>query len=363
MRTLLLAGLVGFGLAAHAAQAQEGHAVPPPGGANPLARLLLMPDLSAIASFAAVLDGYEVGALSPRDGPQGPSGKLTFLFQELEVGLQAVIDPYARADVFISFTPAEVAVEEAYLTTLGLPAGLQLRAGRFFSPFGRLNPTHPHTWDFLDAPLARGRLLAAETLAGPGLDLSWLAPLPWFVEVHLAAQSTAPYGGEERLTGVGRVSQFFALSDATTLGLGLSAARRDEGTGAARDLAGVDLLVKVRPPAGRAYAKLEGELYTRRYRGAAVPTDGGDGWGAWAQLFWRQDAYLGYGVRWERAPAGGGAAPGTEQRWSAVGDWFLTEFQRVGLQVARSERPGGADGWEAVLHAGFILGAHGAHPF
>jgi hypothetical protein len=343
-------------------------ASPPPApqpatGANPLARLLLMPDLSAIASFAAVHDGYDVGARSPRAGPQGPSAKLTFLFQELELGLQAVIDPYARADVFVSFAPEEVAVEEAYLTTLGLPAGLQLRAGRFFSPFGRLNTTHPHTWDFLDAPLARGRLLALETLSGPGLDLAWLAPLPWFAELHLAAQSTAPFEGEERLTGTARLSQFFALSEATTAGLGLSAARRDEGTGTFRDLGGVDVLVKYRPPAGRAYARLEGELYARRFRGLAAPPDGGDGWGAWAQLFWRQDAWLGYGVRWERAPAGGDAGPGTEQRWSVVGDWFLTEFQRVGLQVARSARPGGEEGWEAVLHAEFVLGAHGAHPF
>jgi hypothetical protein len=53
--------------------------------------------------------------------------------------LQATVDPYARADFFLSFgrDPETgkygVEVEEGYLTTLSLPARLQLKAGRFRS--------------------------------------------------------------------------------------------------------------------------------------------------------------------------------------------------------------------------------------
>lgn len=343
------------------------------GGAAPWARLLVMPDISAIGSFAAVLDGYDLAGLSPRQGPQGPAGRPTFLFQELELGLQGVIDPYFRADVFISFTPDGVSVEEAYLSTLRLPWGLQVKAGKFFAPFGRLNLLHPHTWEFVDAPLARGRLLATETLGGPGVDLLWLTPLPWFAELQLAAQTTDPYdGGEGRLTGTTRLQQFFALAEPLTLGVGLSAARRDEGTGASRDLGGLDLLLKLRPVDGRASLTLQGELYRRRFRGhapAAIGTearfqgDGGDGAGGYAQLTWRQDTWLGYGLRYDRAPAAGAAAPGTEQRWSAVGNWYPSEFSRLALQLAHDRRPGGASGWESILHLEFIMGAHGAHPF
>ncbi|HSM91335.1 MAG TPA: hypothetical protein VLT47_00525 [Anaeromyxobacteraceae bacterium] len=339
------------------------------GGLGPLARLVLLPDISAIGSFAGVYDSWDAGRLSPRSGPTGPAGKPAFLFQELELGLQSVVDPYVRADVFVSFgRDGSASVEEAYATTLGLPAGLQLRAGTFFTPIGRVNSTHPHTWDFLDAPLAHDRIVSGDKLAGPGVDASWLAPLPWFAEVHLVAQSTAPFEGDpERLTGTARVSQLFALSDAATAGVGLTATRRDEGTGAFRDVAAVDLFAKYRPPAGRAYLTLQGELYARRFRGAG-PADTGDGWGAYAQLFWRQGAWLGYGVRWDRAPAADPLAPaslagGVERRWSAVGDWFATEFQRLGLQIGWDRRPDGADGWEALLHYEFIIGAHGAHPF
>jgi hypothetical protein len=153
--------------------------------------------------------------------------------------------------------------------------------------------------------------------------------------------------------------------------VGLSAARRDEGSGAHRDLGGVDLFAKYRPPAGRAYLTLQAELFTRRFGGAAATTgEGGpNGWGAYAQLFWRQDPWLGYGARWDRAPVAtgpGGADPfaaGSERRWSAVADWFVTEFQRLGLQASWDQRPGGRSGWEWLLHVEFVMGAHGAHPF
>jgi len=343
------------------------------GGAAPWARLLVLPDISAVGSFAAVLDGYDVAGQSPRDGPQGPAGKPTFLFQELELGLQGVIDPYFRANVYISFTPGGASVEEAYLTTLALPGGLQVKAGLLYAPFGRLNLLHPHTWEFVDAPLARGRLLATETLGGPGVDLLWLAPVPWFAELQLAAQTTDPYGsGEGRLTGTAKLQQFFSLAEPLTLGVGLSAARRDEGAGAWRDLANLDLFLKYRPVSGRAYLALQAELYARRFRGsppaaigaeALFQGDGRDGTGGYAQLTWRQDTWLGYGVRYDRAPAAGEAAAGTEQRWSAVGNWYPSEFSRLALQVAHDRRPGGASGWESILHLEFIMGAHGAHPF
>jgi hypothetical protein len=350
---------------------------PPPaaaaGGAAPWARLLVLPDISAVGSFAAVHDSSDVARTSPRDGPQGLVGKPTFLFQELELGLQGVIDPYFRANVFISFTPGGAAIEEAYLTTLALPGGLQVKAGQLYAPFGRLNTLHPHTWEFVDAPLARGRLLASETLGGPGVDLLWLTPLPWFAELQLAAQTTDPYdGGTGRLTGTARLQQWFSLAEPLTLGVGLSAARRDEGGGAFRDLANLDLVVRYRPLAGRASLTLQGELYARGFHGkytAAIPAEAafqGDGTGAtggYAQLVWRQDAWLGYGLRYDRAPTAGQAAFGIEQRWGVVGNWYPSEFSRLALQVSRAQRPGGDSGWESILHLEFVMGAHGAHPF
>jgi hypothetical protein len=328
-------------------------------GGNPLARLLLLPDVSAIGSFALAYDRYDVATLSPRDGPYGPPEKAQPIFQELELGLQAVVDPYARADAFVSFTPDGVSVEEAYLTTLSLPAGFQVRAGTLFSPFGRQNQQHPHVRDLVDGPLA-ARLVADEKLSGPGLDVAWLAPLPWFAELHVAWQATAPGAGDpEEPTGVARLLQYFSLGDATTLGVGVSAARRGEGAGEFRDLGGVDGYLRWRPQARRSYLTLQGELYGRRFRG----TGGGADAGGYAQLFWRQGPYYGVGVRYDDAPAVPEAGTGRERRYGVVGAWLPSEFQRLRLQLSYDDRPNGGDGLEALLALEFAIGAHGAHPF
>jgi hypothetical protein len=321
-----------------------------------------MPDLSAIGRAALVYDALDVATLSPRSGTYGPAGEPAAVLEEVELSLQAVVDPYARADLFVAFGPEGAELEEAHVTTLALPAGLQLRAGQLFTPFGRLNPQHPHVWEFADAPLARDRILLddGEVLAGPGLDLAWLAPLPWFLEVRVAGQDTVvAEGGAPALTGLVRVLQYLQLGEATTAGLGLSAALRDEGRGAFRDLGGVDLYLKHRPPGGRSYASLQGELYARRFRGR----EGGSDVAGYAQAFFRRGAHLGYGVRFDAAPSAAEGIPGTEQRFSALGTWFLSEFQRIRLQVSYDRLPDGQDGVEALLHLEFGIGAHGAHPF
>ncbi|WP_242392852.1 hypothetical protein [Anaeromyxobacter oryzisoli] len=334
-------------------------------GGNPYARLLLMPDISAIGSVGAAFDSYDVETRSPRPELFGPKNQPKFFFQELELGLQAVVDPYVRADAFVSFTPAGADVEEAYATTLSLPAGLQVRAGKFFSPFGRMNQQHPHVWEFVDAPLARTRLLAEETLSGPGVDVAWLAPLPWYAELHLAGQETAPFGEEKGgLTGLARILQYFPLGESTTLGVGVSAARRGEGTpGAFRDLGGADVYLRVRPLQTRAYLALQGEVYLRKLRGVpGADSTTRNGW--WAQAFWRRDAWWGYGLRYEEAPGAAlDLAGGTERRTSAVLAWLPSEFQRIRLQAGYDRAPGGRDGFEALLHLEFGIGAHGAHPF
>jgi len=345
MHTLTRRALVALLVAnASSVLAQDPTSTPPAQGGNPFARVLLLPDISAIGNLNLAWD----------DQTEKPS----FAFEELELGLQAVVDPYLRADAFIAFTPEAVEIEEAYVTTLALPAGLQLKAGKFKAPFGKYNQTHPHVQEFVEAPLAVG-LLAEESLSGAGVDLAWLAPLPWFAELHLALQSVAPAEGDEaRLTGVARLSQFFELADGATVGVGLSAARRDEAVGQFRDLAGADLFLKVRPPASRSYLTVAAELYARRFVGVpGVAEDLEEGW--WAQAFCRLGTYYGAGVRYERAPAEGGDA----QRAVALLAWLPSEFQRLRLEVSRDRQPGGAHVLQALVNLEFGIGAHGAHPF
>lgn len=341
-------------------------------GGSPYARVLLLPDISAIGRGAMAWNQLDTSTLSPRSDLMVPAKKLEPVFQELEVALQAVVDPYARADVFLTFAPEGAAVEEAYLTSLALPAGFQAKAGTFYAPFGRLNQQHPHVWDFVDMPLAQARLVAADGLKGPGVDVAWLAPLPWFAELHLAYQKTTPaFEPDGRRTGLARLSQYFDLAEGVTLGVGLSAARLDEPApslagasgGGWRDLYGGDLFLKVRPPEGRAYLAVQGELYARRLSGNADPALDGTQLGGYAQALLRPSAFWAVGARWEAAPAEGPGLSGPEHRWTALGSWYLTEFQRLRLQTSYDQLPGGRTGWEALLAVDFAIGVHGAHPF
>jgi hypothetical protein len=349
-------------------QQAPGGAAQPATGGNPYARILMLPDISAIGDFAGTYHSLDVGQLSPRSGLYGAPHEVTPHFQELELGLQSVIDPYARADIFISFTPGGVDVEEAYLTTLTLPAGFQVRAGKFLSPFGRLNQQHPHVWDFVDAPLAMDRLLSVDSLKGPGVDVAWLAPLPWFAELHLAGQTTRPsFVEEDRRTLVARLQQFFDVGEGATLGVGLSGARIQEPlAGASREVGGADFLLKFRPVSTRSYLVLQGEVFARRMR---ETEEAGTVGGGYLQAVFRDGPFYAYGVRGELAPA---AEPGTtvvrpgagtERRVSALAEWLPSEFQRIRAQAAWDHLPDGRDGFEGTLHLEFVIGAHGAHPF
>ena len=96
-----------------------------------------------------------------------------FNARNLELALDGAVDPYFEGFANIVFkldnnNETEVEVEEAFMQTTDLPWGLQLKGGQFFSAFGRINPTHPHTWDFADDPIVHGRLLGSDGLRGVG---------------------------------------------------------------------------------------------------------------------------------------------------------------------------------------------------
>jgi hypothetical protein len=155
---------------------------------------------------------------------------LDFFLIETELSLQAAVDPYARADFFLSFgrNPETgeygVEVEEGYLTTLSLPARLQLKAGRFRSAVGRLNTVHPHALPFIDMPNAFVNYFGEEGLKDEGLSLSWLLPTKAFYQ-ELVFQVTSGYSespaftrsDKNRLLYVSHLKNFFTLNDDNTL--------------------------------------------------------------------------------------------------------------------------------------------------
>ena len=124
---------------------------------------------------------------------------------EVELGFQAYVDPFARVDVFIGYHGIELAhhnhddddddhehgleVEEAVLTLTSLPFGFQFSIGRMRSKIGFVNVLHLHDFHFAQYPMLIQEYWDHEGLITDGARLSWLAPLPIWVEFVVEGQS------------------------------------------------------------------------------------------------------------------------------------------------------------------------------
>lgn len=105
-----------------------------------------------------------------------------FNLRETEITLSGSVDTYFDAWLSAALSDEGIELEEAWLRSRSLPAGLQVKAGKFLSGFGYHNEKHPHSWDFVDQNLAYLSLLGDHGLSGKGAQLTWLAPTDTFVQ-------------------------------------------------------------------------------------------------------------------------------------------------------------------------------------
>jgi hypothetical protein len=311
-----------------------------------------------------------------------------FTLQELEVALQAVVDPFFRADVFLTIPNLEgIEVEEAVVTTTGLPAGFQVRAGVFRSAFGRQNGQHLHLQDFTRRPLINEAFLGTDGLRAPGLQISWLFPTSFFLQLSAEAFSVGrpedtghltSFGGGKRtdLTYTTELKVFLPVTSALSLYGGLNAAfgkstyPRD---GASTSIEGVDLYLKYKPPnVVEGYFSL---AWTTEYilrqvqpltADEAVAQDGG----LYTQLVFQVARQWYLGVRQDFLGIPESSLQPRVQRTSLSVTFGFSEFARLRLYGERETTPAagqsifsGPECYAAYLQLEVAIGAHGAHPF
>ena len=356
-------------------------------------------------SSATNLHNIEVGDHDPQ--------QRGFNARNTELAFDGAVDPYFEGFANIVFlldnnNETEAELEEAFLQTTSLPYNLQLKGGQFLAAFGRLNPTHPHTWDFADTPLVNGLLLGPDGLRGVGAQASWTLPVPWYSQLIFASQNGQGEAGFsfrnpgdngvffDRVTTdraarglqdfvwIPRFENSFNLSDTQTVLAGVSGAFGSNETGAnsRTQIYGGDLLYKWKSShaeGGFPFVKWQTEFMYRRFQAGHGADDSFPvaetfhDWGLYSQVLWGFKKGLVAGIRGDYVHMQDSMFTDDldrQSRWrlSANITWYPTEFSKIRLQYNQDFLQENfflsAREVESIfLQWEFILGSHGAHKF
>ena len=413
-----------------------------PGDADPLlsaplgrsgARLQLL-DVSLDVIWAAGGSTARDEDLQVLQGGNHDPRQRGFSLPQIELSFLGAVDPYFTGEAHLLYFldsegESRFEIEEAFARTMQLPWGLhergfQLELGTFLTEFGRHNPTHAHAWSWQDQPVILTRLFGEDGMRGPGVSLGWLAPVDWYSEVFVGAQTAKgetmvsflandevfeerPIGGRPFAAGDtrnpgdlvyhARWVNGFDVGDTVAAQVGVSGLYGGNATGGSTLTYGLDWVVKWLPlvsDRGWPYLTFEGEILRRDYHadaftGCAEPEDEGacdepvhlgsdtlHDWGGYTQLLWGFRRAWSAGLRYEYA-TGSGASVGPyggrsedpfrddRHRVSPLLEYQPTEFSRLRLQYNYDRFEHGA---QSAAHSVWLgleiaLGSHPAHGF
>ena len=286
----------------------------------------------------------------------------------------ASVDPWFRGAANIAIEPDNtVSVEEAYVQTTQLGHGFSLKAGRFFSSVGYLNPQHSHTWDFVDNPLAYQAFLDTQ-YGDDGVQLTWIAPTEQYIELGAELERGRSFPGTDTgRNGPGMVALIAHTggdvgdSNSWRSGVSLLDARANDQSVVATNTSGstvtnaftgstrvwvADAIWKWAPHGNAVYTnfKVQGEyLHSMRSGTLVYDLRGIDRPGAYraVQSGWYAQGVYQFlpqwraGLRYDRlnqgsistSPTGVAVPDYTPSRAAAMVDWNIYEFSRIRLQV------------------------------
>lgn len=372
-------------------------------------------------SVSAVLSGgynglskdpetWSIPGFLPSGGEVGP-GTRGLTLSESEITLAANIDHLFYGSLTFAVTPEdEVEVEEAYVQTTALPAGLRLKAGRFFAGMGYLNEQHSHAWDFVDAPLAHQAFLGGQ-LKQEGVQARWVLPLERYVELGMELGNGNSFpGNEQNRNGAGSLllsahtGGDIGMNQSWRAGVSWTRTRADGrewesddpnggSTALTNSFSGRSRIwaldgVWKWAPKGNAKVnsvQLQGEYFRSQERGEVTYDSEGitpvgnttdayrsaqSGW--YLQGVWQFMPKWRTGLRFDQLDSGTvnfnsnaalAEASRKPRRTSLMLDWSPSEFSRWRLQLNEDRvRPGAVD-HQIFLRYQVNLGAHGAHRF
>ena len=357
---------------------------------NPAISLILM---GRYASFDNDPENYAIPGVTLAE--ETDPGKEGFSLAESELIISGNIDDKFFGRFTTALTPEnEIEIEEAFVQTLGLPAGFGLQFGRFYSEIGYLNKIHAHYWDFVDQPLVY-RAYLGNQYNDDGIQLRWLAPTELYLELGSEAFSGDSFPASRPANdSIGSYSLFMKLggdvgiSHSWQAGLSYLATQSenretengDVSFSGDDNLIIADLVWKWAPAGNDSRTSLvfQAEYFNSTELGdytingnGTNPVDRARD-GAYVQLVYKFFPRWRTGLRYDRLSIDdpGSAFSGTSldtqghtpKRISAMLDFSHSEYSRFRLQYNRDESYAVADN-QWYLQYIMSLGAHGAHRF
>jgi hypothetical protein len=337
-------------------------ALPVYGGASASAKAL-NPDISVIGDFIGKAGGNSVQ----------PTPSLEM--HESEVGFQAIIDPYARGDFFISFGESGVNLEEGYITFTALPAGIVAKVGKMRSAFGKVNMMHNHVLPWVDRPLVTNNLVGGEDgIDDAGVSISRIIPAPKGLFLEATGQVFRGDSGtddspvfhasrDSDVSAVAHLRSYADINESTNIDIGLSYARghNELGTDFLTQLYGIDATLRWKPLRRSIYHSFVGRgefIWSQRQQ---VPTEQ-RAFGFYTSADYQLGRRWFLGGRYDLSDRSRFANL-TDKGGSLVLTYWPSEFSQIRGQYRHTSYADNISANELFMQVIFSLGAHGAHPF
>ena len=335
------------------------------GGAGGSAAKALNPDISVIGDFIGALGGNsQQNTVSLQPIP-------AFQMHESEIGLQSIIDPYARGDFFISFGEEGVNLEEGFITFTALPGSFVARVGKMRSAFGKVNTLHNHVLPWVDRPLVTNNLVGGEDgIDDAGFSIERILPAPKGIFLAATGQlfrgdSADVFQSSQRsdVSAVAHLRGYRDLNESTNLDLGVSYARghNDLGTDFLTHLYGVDATLRWKPLRRSIYHSFVGRsefIWSDRQQLPATQKS----FGYYASADYQLARRWFVGGRFDHSDRSRNDAL-TDKGASATLTYWPSEFSQIRAQYEFTNYAEGIKSNQLLLQLIFSLGAHGAHPF
>jgi len=337
------------------------------------------PDIAVIGDFlgAAGVNDVHPDPFGPGDHPNA------LQLHESEAAFQAVVDPYARADFFISFGEEGVEVEEGFLTLTSLPGGLLTKVGKMRAAFGKVNSLHNHVLPWADRPLVNANLVGGEDgIDDAGVSVARLIPNKWiFLEATgqmfrgdsgLYPDGTPLFQTTRRseLSYVAHLRGYHDISENSNIDLGgsysyghngLSNGNLADPGSLVTQLYGIDATYRWKPLQRSIYHSFVGRsewIWSHRDQ----PTGLQSGWGMYASGDYQFARRWFVGGRYDRS-AKADDASAIDTGGSLILTYWPSEFSQVRSQYRLTSYAQGVTANEVLFQFQFAIGAHGAHPF